>query len=260
LGATPVASLADLTEASDVVFAMLPGPPEVNAALLSPEGIVAHGRPGMALVNMSTVDPATIDALAASGETAGMAVVDAAVGRLREDAERGESLFMVGADEDALARVRPMLDAMGNRIHVAGPVGAGTRTKLVIHFLAIVSCQMNAEAFALAQGLGLDLPPLYALMQGTTAVNGQMLRRYPRKVFAGDVEPGCSTDLVQADLGLAIAAAGQAGVPVPLAETASAAIDLACAAGYRDRDFSSLLDHWCERAGVAKCRFPAQVL
>lgn len=254
-GARRAASLGEIARGCDIVLTMLPGPREVRDAALSPEGIIAQGRPGMILVDMSTVDPATTDTLATAAGRAGMSVVDAAVGRLAEDADRGECLFMVGADPSDLERVRPLLDAMGNRIHHAGPVGAGTRTKLIIHFLAIVSCQMNAEAFALAQGLGLDLPPLYDLMQGTTATNGQMRRRYPGKVFAGDIEPGFTTGLARIDLSLALDAARQSGVPVPMAEAARHAVERACAAGYGEKDFSSLLDHWCEISNVEKCRF-----
>ena len=128
LGAEPAGSLAEIARACDVVFTMLPGPPEVAAACLGPDGLLAQARPGTTVVNMGTVDPATVDALAAAARKAGIGVVDAAVGRLVEDAERGESLFMVGADAGELRRVRPMLEAMGNRIHHAGPVGTGTRT------------------------------------------------------------------------------------------------------------------------------------
>ncbi len=66
LGARRTASLAGVTERSDVVVTMLPGSPEVEEVVLGPDGVLAHGRPGMLVMDMSTVDPATTDALAAA--------------------------------------------------------------------------------------------------------------------------------------------------------------------------------------------------
>jgi hypothetical protein len=83
--------------------------------------------------------------------------VDAPVGRLAEHADRGESLFMVGASQADFLRVRPLLDAMGTTVYHCGDVGTGGRTKLVNNFVAVTLTQVNAEALALSQRLGLDL-------------------------------------------------------------------------------------------------------
>ena len=92
---------------------------------------------------MSTIDPLVTDRLAAGGASEGIGFVDAPVGRLASHAERGESLFMVGAADETFARVKPLLEAMGTTIHHCGGVGAGMRTKLVNNYLAIVSCAVQ---------------------------------------------------------------------------------------------------------------------
>src|SRR4051812_1069861 len=102
-------------------------------------------------MDMSTVDPNETDRVAAALKGAGMTLVDAPVGRLATHADRGESLFMVGASDADFRRVKPMLEAMGSTIYHCGPVGSGIRTKLVNNYLAVSSCQLNAEALALAQ-------------------------------------------------------------------------------------------------------------
>jgi 4-hydroxybutyrate dehydrogenase/sulfolactaldehyde 3-reductase len=184
----------------------------------------------------------------------GIEFVDAPVGRLASHADRGECLFMVGAAEGAFARIRPMLEAMGTTIHHCGPTGTGMRTKLVNNYLAVVSCQLNAEALALSQSFGLSLEKTLDVIHGTTATNGQLKIAWPAKVLAGDIEPGFAIDLAHKDLTLIIAAANDNKVPVPVAAAAREAYSLARATSYGRRDFSSMVDVLCEVAGIEKPR------
>lgn len=254
LGAHGAESPAAVARAADVVVTMLPNSPEVEAVVLGPDGVLAHARPGGLVMDMSTVDPATTDRLAAAAAEAGLGFVDAPVGRLASHADAGESLFMVGASETDFARVRPLLEAMGTTIHHCGPPGHGIRSKLVNNFLAVVSCQMNAEALALAEAFGLDLATTLEVIHGTTATNGQLKVNYATKVLAGDIEPGFKIDLAHKDLSLILDAANAAGTPLPIAAVARESLSLARSGGWGEKDFSALLDHWCERAGLAKPR------
>jgi 4-hydroxybutyrate dehydrogenase/sulfolactaldehyde 3-reductase len=253
-GAQDGGSLAAVTRAADVVVTMLPGSPEVEAAVLGAGGIRENGRPGQLVMDMSTVDPDTTDRLARQLAEAGMRFVDAPVGRLASHAWAGESLFMVGAAPEDFARVKPVLEAMGTTIHHCGAAGTGIRTKLVNNFLAIGLCQMNAEALTLAQRFGLDLATTLEVLHGTTATNGQLKINYANKVLRGDVEPGFKIALAHKDMSLIVNAANAVQVPMPLAAAARESLSMARASGYDDRDFSALLDHWCERAAVAKVR------
>ncbi len=249
-GAVAAASVAELTKNSDIVVTMLPGSPEVEGVVLGEGGVLANGRDGMLLMDMSTVDPLTTDNLAERLPEAGIAVVDAPVGRLAQHANSGESLFMVGASDADFARVKPLLDAMGTTIHHCGAPGSGMRTKLVNNYLAIVSCQMNAEVLTLSTRFGLDLQTTLDVIHGTTATNGQLKINYATKVLTGDTEPGFAIDLAHKDLTLIVNAANQAKVPLPIAATARESLSLARSTSFHNKDFSALLDHWCERAGV----------
>jgi 4-hydroxybutyrate dehydrogenase/sulfolactaldehyde 3-reductase len=157
LGADNAGSVAGVARASDVVVTMLPASADVEQVVLGPDGIMANGREGQLVMDMSTVDPETSDKLAAELAKRGMGFVDAPVGRLASHAWAGESLFMVGASDEDFARVKPLLEAMGTTIYHCGAPGTGTRTKLVNNFLTIGLCQMNAEVLTLAQAFGLDL-------------------------------------------------------------------------------------------------------
>lgn len=254
LGARAGNGAAGVAQASDVVVTMLPASPEVEATVLGPDGVLANAKPGAIVLDMSTVEPRTTDLIAREAAARGMSVVDAPVGRLAQHADRGESLFMVGASDQDFARVRPLLEAMGTTIHHCGPVGTGTRTKLVNNYLAIVLCQLNAEALALSQRFGLDLPKTLEVLHGTTATNGQLKINWPNKVLAGDITPGFTIDLAHKDLSLIVAAANAAKVPMPVAAAAREFFSLARASGDGGNDFSSIVDTLCEMAGIEKPR------
>lgn len=254
LGATAAESVAVVASRSDVVFTMLPDSAVVEHVIAGPEGVLAHVKRGSVIVDMSTIDPRVTDRIAAAASMKGVGFVDAPVGRLASHAERGESLFMVGASDADFAHVKPMLEAMGTTIHHCGGVGTGMRTKLVNNFLAIVSCQMNAEAIALSQRFGLSLSKTLDVIHGTTATNGQLKLAWATKVLKGDTAPGFTIDLAHKDLTLIVEAANAAKVPVPIAAVAREAFSSARAQGYGGKDFSAVVDVLCEGAGIEKPR------
>src|SRR5262249_55806911 len=118
----------------------------------------------------------------------------------------------------------------------------------------VVSCQLNAEALALAQRLGLSLERTLEVVYGTTAFNGQLKIGWPVKVLRGDIEPGFTIDLAHKDLSLIVTAANAARVPMPVGAAARECYSAARAAGFGTRDFSAMLDALCEAAGIEKPR------
>jgi 4-hydroxybutyrate dehydrogenase / sulfolactaldehyde 3-reductase len=254
LGACGAAGSAAVAAASDIVITMLPDSASVEAVVLGADGVLAHMRPGCLVMDMSTIDPLLTDRMAGSAAAKGCEFVDAPVGRLASHADRGESLFMVGAAPEAVARIRPLLEAMGTTIHHCGEPGAGIRTKLVNNYLAIVSCGFNAEALALCQRFGLSLEKTLDVVHGTTATNGQLKIAWASKVLVGDTEPGFTIDLAHKDLTLIVDAARATGVPVPIADVARASFDAARAEGFGGRDFSAMVDVLCDRVRIARPR------
>jgi len=242
---------AALAAASDVVITMLPNSQVVQDVV---RGILPHMKPGAVLLDMSTVAPETTDRLAEEAARHGVAWVDAPVGRLASHADRGECLFMAGATDESFERVRPLFEAMGTTIHHCGGVGSGTRTKLVNNYLAIVSCQTNAEALALSQRFGLSLEKTLEVCYGTTAINGQLKIAWPVKVLGGDIAPGFTVDLAHKDLTLIVESANAAGVPMSVGAAAREAFNTARSRGYGADDFSVMVDALCDLAGIAKPR------
>src|SRR4051812_656914 len=166
-GAQAAGSVAEAAREADAVITMLPNSAIVTEVIAGPDGVLASARPGTLVMDMSTVAPEVSDSLAAVAARKELRFVDAPVGRLASHADRGESLFMVGAAARDFEDVRPLLEAMGTTLHHCGGVGSGTRTKLVNNYLAIVSCHLNAEALTLAQKFGLSLEKTLEVIHGT---------------------------------------------------------------------------------------------
>ena len=256
LGARAATSCAEVADNSDVFVTMLPNSASVEDVLLGAGGALARLRPGGTIMDMSTVDPLLTDRVAAAAAAKKIAFVDAPVGRLASHAERGESLFMVGAAPEVFARVKPLLEAMGTTIHHCGGPGSGMRTKLVNNYLAIVSCAFNAEALALSQRFGLSLEKTLDVVHGTTATNGQLKIAWANKVLKGDTEPGFTIDLAHKDLTLIVDAARACQVPMPIGATALESFSAARAHGEGKKDFSAMVDILCDIARIDRPRLP----
>lgn len=254
LGGKAASSVAEVTRESDIVVTMLPSGVEVEQVVTGPEGVLANGRPGQLVLDMSTIEPAATERVARALEAKGLSLVDAPVGRLATHADRGESLFMVGASDADLERVRPLLDAMGTTILHCGPVTSGGKTKLVNNYICVVLCQMNAEALALAQKFGLDLERTLEVLHGTTATNGQLKMNWANKVLIGDISAGFTIDLAHKDLSLVMASASTEKVPMPLGAATREMFNMARAGDYGQADFSGIVDYLCETAGIEKPR------
>ncbi|OQW59322.1 MAG: hydroxyacid dehydrogenase [Proteobacteria bacterium SG_bin9] len=256
LQASSAPTVAEVARRSDIIVTMLPDSGVVTDVVAGAEGIIASAAAGSLIMDMSTVDPICTDRLAKMAQERGLTFVDAPVGRLASHADRGESLFMVGASDADFARVKPLLEAMGSTIYHCGDVGTGMRTKLVNNLLAVASCQMNAEALALSQRFGLNLERTLDVLYGTTAVNGQLKIAWPTKVLKDDTSPGFTIDLAHKDLTLVIEAAHAARVPMPMVAAAREAFSIARSRGFGGKDFSAMVDSLCDLADIDKPRLP----
>ena len=251
-GAVGAASIEEAVLGSQFIFTMLPTSKDVFG--IAADHIVKHAAPRAIVVDMSTIDPLVTDEVAALLAAENIRFADAPVGRLASHADRGDSLFMVGASEEVFADITPMLQAMGSTIHHCGRVGMGIRMKIVNNYLAIASCQLNAETLTLAARFGLDLELTIEVLNGTTANNGHLKTNFPLKVLIGDTEPGFQIDLAHKDLGFALSAAAAMQVPLSMGSAARECLQIARSRGLGKKDFSGLLDAWCAIAGVTPPR------
>jgi 4-hydroxybutyrate dehydrogenase/sulfolactaldehyde 3-reductase len=251
LGATVAASVADAVAGAEIVITMLPATQHVEQVVTGPDGVLANLSKGSLVLDMSTIAPSGTDRIAQACAKHGVAFIDAPVGRLAYHAQRGESLFMVGCEDDAtFERARPLLEAMGTTIHRCGGIGSGIRTKVVNNFMIISIVQITAEGLALAAKMGVDIATLKEVNAGTSGNNGQFQFNFANKVLQGDTEPGFAIDLAYKDIGLAMESASEFRLGLPVGASVHAVYGAARAGRYANKDFSALLEYACELNGV----------
>jgi 4-hydroxybutyrate dehydrogenase / sulfolactaldehyde 3-reductase len=257
LGGRKATSVAEATKGAEIVVTCLPATPHVEAVVLGPAGVLAHIAPGALLLEMSTIDAKGTDRVANACTQRSVAFVDSPIGRLVLHAERGESLFMVGADDADFTRVEPLLTAMGKDIFRCGGRGMGSRMKLVNNFLLLTIAEVSAEAVALGTKLGLDIDTILKVTGGTTAQNGQLHTLMVNKVLKGDVAPGFTIDLAFKDMTLAMTAAGENRMGLPVGSAAHGVYAAARATDLAAKDYSALLEFACRNAAVEAPRISA---
>jgi len=113
-----------------------------------------------------------------------------------------------------------------------------------------VTAQVVSESLVLGSKLGLGPEIIKDVTAGTTATNGQLQIAFPSKVLKGDTEPGFTIDLTFKDLSLAMTAAAQSRIGLPVGAAAHAVVGAARATKYAAKDFSALLDYASELAGI----------
>ena len=250
LGASRAINVQALAASVDVVFTMLPGPKQVREVILGAAGVLAALRQGSLLVELSTIDTDTVDELRRAARDKDVRFADAPVGRLAAHADRGESLFMLGATEADHAELEPLLLKMGTTVLHCGEPGSGTRMKLINNLMVLCYCQLNSEALVLGSALGLDTRKTFDVFTSTTASNGQLKEKWPVKVLKGDLTPGFDIALGFKDLTLACQAAQSAAVSLPMGNLARSMFQLACHAGKDGQDTSCMTDFWAESNGL----------
>jgi 4-hydroxybutyrate dehydrogenase/sulfolactaldehyde 3-reductase len=253
-GATAGRDVLDVVNQADVVFTMLPGPKQVRSVVLGAQGVISNLKPGSFLVELSTIDTDTVDDLYQAAKSRGIRFSDAPVGRLSAHADRGESLFMLGAAVDDVAALEAILLKMGSTVLHCGEPGAGTRMKLINNLMVLCYCQLNSEALVLAKSLGLDIKKTFDVLTGTTATNGQLKEKWPVKVLKGDLTPGFDIALGFKDLTLACQAAQSSGISLPVGNLVRSMFQLARHAGKDGQDTSCMTDFWAESNGLTPIR------
>jgi 4-hydroxybutyrate dehydrogenase/sulfolactaldehyde 3-reductase len=255
LGAVPGENIKETVQDADIVITMLPSTENVKSVVMDNDGVLANVKPGTTILEMSTIAPTGTDEIYEACKTKDIDFIDAPVGRLVSHAISGDSLFMVGCDnEEAFKKVDPLLNAMGTTIIRCGNVGSGIRAKVVNNFQILSIAQITAEALTLAKKIGLDLDTFKEVNAGTTANNGQFHINFMSKVLQDDIEPGFTIDLAHKDMGLAIETANSFRVGLPVGSAVQAVYGQARSGKFAKKDFSALLDYACEIADVSPPR------
>jgi len=217
-GARAAGSVRDCAAAAEVLITMLPAPPQVDAVWLGDGGAVSALVPGSLAIDMSTSSTAVGARVVAAARERGVHVLDAPVAGQSIGAKAGTLAIYVGGPEDAFARARPLLEAMGDpdRIFHLGGNGAGYTVKLLLNLLWFIESVAVGEVLSVGVRAGVSLDRLHGALVGSPA-NSVFLERDVRMVLDdGDYDEAFPMRLVTKDLGLAVDLARDVGVPVEL--------------------------------------------
>ena len=239
-GAAACASPREVAQTSEIVFSSLPLPATVRSVYLGPDGVLEGARPGMVLVDMSTVDPETSRAVSAAATARGVEYLDAPVSGGYREAETGALVIIVGGDRAAFDRVRDVLAVLGPSIHYAGPSGAGSVVKLVNNVMSMGNVLVAAEAFVLGVKAGMEPARLLEILRGSAGRSFHFERRFPN-ILARNFTPGFTVDLARKDLGLAVDMARSHDVPVPATSLLHQFYNACAAMGEGSSDFGAII-------------------
>ena len=238
-GARAAVSARELAEASDVVITMLPGSPETVEIVTGPNGVLEGAREHALLIDMCTSSPMAARELAQAAGERGVGVLDAPVSGGDVGARQGTLSIMVGGNRADFDRARPLLEAMGTPTHV-GAHGAGQTVKACNQIVVALVIEAVSEALVLGSKAGVDPGVVLEVLSGGLAANRIMEVR-GRNFLEHDFEPGGKAAFHHRDLGLALAAAREHGVSLPVTALVEQMFAALVAKGRGDRDHSALL-------------------
>ena len=240
MGAAAAASPAGAAAASEVIITCLPDSPDVEAVATGPDGIADGVQPGSVYVDMSTISPVTTKRVAAAIADKGATMLDAPVSGGQIGAQNATLAIMVGGDEAAFERVKPVLQTMGKNIVYIGPSGAGQIAKAANQIVVALTHEAVAEALVLAAKAGVDPARVVQAISGGAARCWALENRAPR-LLRRDFEPGFYSSYHLKDLGIALEAAGSVGAVLPATALVRELYRSLVSKGYGKLDHSAIV-------------------
>ena len=252
-GASEAASPAVLAAACDIVFICVTGSPQVEAAVIGANGLLAGARAGLVIVDCSTSEPDSTTRLREQCAAAGVSFVDAPLARTPVEAELGKLNVMVGASDAQFAALEPVLKAFAENVIHVGAAGAGHTIKLLNNFIAQAICTATAEAFAVGQRAGVDLTKLVELISAG-AVNSGIFQAMAKTLHGDLAGLKFELDNARKDLRYYTHLAESLNVPSLVGESVHQSLALASALGYGGKYVPSLVEAQERLTGAAIVR------
>ena len=243
------ASPREVAERAGVIFSSLTDTTALDAIAHAPNGVLAGIPPGAIWVEMSTVSPDVIRALAGEVAAKGATLLDGPVSGSIATLEQGQLSIMVGGESDALERVRPYLSAIGPTITHVGPVGLAMAMKVATNLGLAVQMLAFSEAVLLAEKSGIARErAVEALLKSVVA--SPMIKYRGPFVLGMPEEAWFTVPMIQKDLELALELGRQSGVPLPATALTQSMMTAARALGLGEHDFAVVFDVLARLAGL----------
>ncbi|MEE3142483.1 MAG: NAD(P)-dependent oxidoreductase [Chloroflexota bacterium] len=251
-GARLANSPAEVASLCDVTLTSLPGPREVESVSTGPEGVLEGMKPGGIFIDLSTSRPTLIREIEPRFRQKGCHVLDAPVSGGKSGAASGNLAVMVGGEREIFDRVKPILDAFGDKVFYAGEIGAGSVAKLVHNMIGHGVRQAIAEGMTLGVKAGVEAEALWeCIRRGSLGRMSGLHEGIARTVFLGEFDPpSFALGLSRKDIGLATDLGREFNVPMPVANLAEQIAIQGMNRGWGGRDSSVTFLLQEEQAGV----------
>jgi 3-hydroxyisobutyrate dehydrogenase-like beta-hydroxyacid dehydrogenase len=248
-GARWAESPREAAEKAEIVFTMVTSTDAVNAVAAGPDGILAGLAPRKIFVDMSTASPANTRALAEKVLATAAQMLDAPVSGTAVTVDEGKASLMVGGDEDAFARARPVLEAIGPRVIHVGPSGSAVTMKIAVNLSLAVQMLAFSEGVLLAEKSGIPREKAVEVMLASVIASPMVAYRGPL-VLGHPEEVWFDCRMMQKDLNLALELGRRVEVPLPTTAVTNELLSAANAMGIGDRDFAVIFDVLASLSGV----------
>jgi 3-hydroxyisobutyrate dehydrogenase-like beta-hydroxyacid dehydrogenase len=241
-GLDPVAAPAEAFAAADAVLTMLSDDAAVRAVVLD-SGALQKARPGLVHIVTATISVAFAEELTRRHQEAGIAYLSAPVFGRPDVAEAGQLGIVAAGEAAAIDKVRPIFEAIGRKTWVVGedPKQANA-AKIGGNMMIAMAIEAMAEANLLVARNGVDPALFFEVMLGTLFGGSRVYDNYSAKILKSDFEPGFTMRLGFKDVGLAVAAAGEAQTSLPMLQAVHRQMCAAIESGLGERDWSAVAD------------------
>ncbi len=227
-----------VAETSEIVFSIVTDSKALRAVAVGPDGVVSGLRQGGIFIDMSTIEPDASRAVAAEFAKAGKFMLDGPISGSPVTVKQGNASIMIGGDEAAFERAKPVLLAIGPKLTRIGANGLACQMKICVNLLLMVEVIAFGEAVALAEKGGVERPVALDAILKSVAASPVLGYRGPFILEGGmpDV-PLADVTLQQKDMILALTLGRELGSPVPLAAAANEMMNACRGLGIDGNDF-----------------------
>ncbi len=238
-GARDGGSPAGVAKGAAVVVISAPDTADVEAILFGADGVAQGADAGLVVVDCSSISANATQGFARRLAEIGVDMIDAPVSGGTKGAEDGTLSMMIGGDEAAIDKARPILESMGKSLNRIGPVGAGQVAKACNQLLIASTMTACAEMIALCRAMDIDPVPVREALSGGAA-RSFVLDNHAKKMIDGTFQPGFRARLMLKDLKLAAQAGTDNGGFMPLTNLVAQMMQAVCNSGRADLDHSSI--------------------
>jgi len=239
-GAIEAHSPAEVAEQVDIVFTNLPDSPDVELVALGEKGIIQGAHEGLIYIDNSTIKPATARRVGGKLAEKGVTMLDAPVSGGDIGAINGTLTIMVGDSAEALEKVMPILQAIGETITHVGGLGDGQIAKAANQIMVAAQMVAMGELLILAQKAGADPEKVVQAIRGGAA-GCWTLDNKPHHLFAGNREPGFKAYMQAKDLSIVMDTAREYGIPLPSTAVNTQLFNAMLEMGMAEQDNSAVI-------------------